>query len=301
VKEHVLSGSDRAALQSLVPLAGALGAGTIFALFFGGRKRGSGTALFELFAIVAVLASVAMTAYLAIAMLHANEAIDDKDLTQTAAPLIFAAFMLVLVSFVSRLPTSFERIGTFAPLAVLAALVAAWFAVTSWSVDPSEAPLRAIAVLAIGGFGAVVAWAIGRADQRRARRDAQIRFVRRSVAGYRVAQRALRIAIPGEGERPPRVSCWTRKDGVFFDSAACRQLARRTTARWEQLAGDRGKQPNGSVVLTQVSATPELLALFRRRTARFWTFEPGTDEEIRVHELVANDDGLFDVTELGIV
>src|SRR6476469_6265503 len=88
MKEHALNPSDRAALQGLIPLAGALGAGTIFALFFGGRRRGSGIAVFELFAIVAVLVSVGTTAYLAISLLHANEAISDRVLTQTATPLI---------------------------------------------------------------------------------------------------------------------------------------------------------------------------------------------------------------------
>lgn len=52
MKQHLLSDGDRAALQALVPLAGALGVGTIFALFFGGRRK-SGIAVFELFAIVA--------------------------------------------------------------------------------------------------------------------------------------------------------------------------------------------------------------------------------------------------------
>jgi hypothetical protein len=35
--------------------------------------------------------------------------------------------------------------------------------------------------------------------------------------------------------------------------------------------------------------------------ARFSVFEPGNGEEIRVLELKANDDRLFDVTGLGIV
>lgn len=47
MEQNLLSDGDRAALQALVPLAGALGVGTIFALFFGGRRK-SGTAMFEL-------------------------------------------------------------------------------------------------------------------------------------------------------------------------------------------------------------------------------------------------------------
>lgn len=302
MKEHALNSSDRAALQSLIPLAGALGAGTIFALFFGGRKRGSGTAMFELFAIVAVLVSVGMTAYLAIALLHANEAIDDKGLTQTAAPLIFAAFVLVVVSFVSRLPTSFDRMGTFAPLAVLVGLVAAWFAISSWSIDPSEAPLRAIEVLAVGGLGAFAAWAVDRGDRRWERGNAQRRFVRLSVAGYRVGERELGVALPGPPlSKQAVVACWVRKERFYLDSAACRLLRGRARSRWDRQAEEREGAPSGATVLARVDVTHWILALFRIRTARFWTFRPGADEQIRMQRLEANDDGLFDVTELGLV
>ena len=74
VKEHLfavaeLSASDRAALQSLIPLASGLGVGTIFGLFFVGRRRAS-FAVFESIAIVAVLVAVATTAYYSIALLH---------------------------------------------------------------------------------------------------------------------------------------------------------------------------------------------------------------------------------------
>ena len=52
-----LGDSDRAALQSLIPLASGLGAGTIFGLFFVGRRR-AGFAVFEAITIVAVLVVV---------------------------------------------------------------------------------------------------------------------------------------------------------------------------------------------------------------------------------------------------
>jgi hypothetical protein len=97
VKQHLLSDGDRAALQALVPLAGALGVGTISALFFGGRRK-PGIAVFELFAIVAVLTAAGSTAYFSVSLLHQNEAITSHELTQTATPLVVAAFLLVFVS-----------------------------------------------------------------------------------------------------------------------------------------------------------------------------------------------------------
>lgn len=303
MKEHALNPSDRAALQGLIPLAGALGAGTIFALFFGGRRRGSGIAVFELFAIVAVLVSVGTTAYLAIALLHDNEAISDRVLTQTATPLIFAVFLLVLVSVLARLPGRADRILSILPLVLIAGIVAAWLASSSWSFKPGDTVLMAALVLGIGGLTALVAWGAERIDSRWERGLARRRFVRLSVAGYRVAGRDLSVALPGTKPRGNGrdVSCWVRKDRIYLDAMALRRLREQARTRWDRLAEDRGRPPSGPRVLTEVSVSPAALALVRRRSARLWIFEPGSGETIPEHELSANDDGLFDVTELGIV
>jgi hypothetical protein len=303
LKEQFLNPSDRAALQGLIPLAGALGAGTIFALFFGGRRRGSGIAVFELFAIVAVLVSVGTTAYLAIALLHNNEAIGDKALTQTATPLIFAVFLLVLVSVLGRLPSSAMRVFSVLPLVLVAGLTAAWLASSAWSFEPGETILMAALILGIGGLTALLAWGGDRLDSRWERGTAHRRFVDLSVAGYRVAERELRLALPGDEQdsETPLLSCWVRKDRIYLSAMACQQLRSRTTARWDRLAEDKGKMPNGAAVLTRAYVTHWMVGLVRTRTARFWIFQPSTDEEPRRHELEANDDALFDVTELGIV
>jgi hypothetical protein len=303
VKEHVLNDGDRAALQGLIPLAGALGAGTIFALFFGGRRRGSGVAVFELFAIVAVLASVATTAYLAIALLHRDLPISNRELTQTAMPLVFAVFLLILVSVLARLPGSLERIFTIFPLALMAGAIAAWLASSAWSFSPGDAALMAGLILCAGGLAALIALGLERIYARSERGNAHRRFVQLSVAGYRIAERELRLALPGtaDGAESPLLSCWIRKERIYLSGATCRQLGNRTTSRWDRVAEDRGEMPEGSTVLTRVHATPYLLGLVRPRMARFWVFTPATDEEIQLHELEANDSGLFDVTGLGIV
>jgi hypothetical protein len=303
VKEHALNPSDRAALQGLIPLAGALGAGTIFALFFGGRRRGSGIAVFELFAIVAVLASVGTTAYLSIALLHQNEAISDRMLTQTATPLIFAVFLLVLVSVMARLPGRVERILGVLPLVLIATLAAVLLAGRSWSFEPGETVVVAVLVLGIGGLPSMLAWGGERLANRSDRGIEQSRFVDLSVAGYEVAERELRFALPsdGAGDEAPLLSCWTRKDRVYLDSFSCRQLGAHTRVGWDRLSEDKGRLPSGPTVLIRVEARHYMLAWVRSRPARFWTFEPGTDEEPRLHEIEANDHRLFDVTALGIV
>lgn len=302
MKEHALNPSDRAALQGLIPLAGALGAGTIFALFFGGRKRGSGTAVFELFAIAAVLAAVGMTAYLAISLLHQNEAIDDKALTQTATPLIFAVFLLVFVSVLGRLPGSVERFFALLPLLLGAGVIAAWLASSSWSFEPADAVVFALLTICCGGVAAFIAWGSDRLYGRWDRETERKRFVRLSGAGYRVEERQLLTGLPGgKRGRGTTVSCWTRKHETYVDLFGCRQLRDLTDARWDRLAENRGRPPLGSAVLAKVDVPGDVAWLAQRRTAHLWLFEPGTDEEIQDCPLQANDDGLFDVTELGIV
>ncbi len=298
-----LSDGDRAALQGLIPLAGALGAGTIFALFLGGRKRGSGTAVFELFAIAAVLAAVGMTAYLAIALLHQNEAIDDKALTQTATPLIFAVFLLIFVSVVGRLPGSVERFFALLPLLLAAGVIAAWLASSSWSFEPGDAVLFALLTICCGGLAAFVAWGLDRLYGRWDRGNERKHFLQRARAGYRVEERELRAALPVgmRGGRAPTVSCWTRRDKTYMGLRSCRQLRDVTDARWDRLAEDRGRPPLGSVVLTKVDVPNDVAWLAQRRTIRFWILEPETGKEPFRREREANDDGLFDVSELGLV
>jgi hypothetical protein len=133
-----LGPSDRAALQSLIPLAGAVGAGTIFSLF-AGTRRGAALRVFEVFAIVAVLTAAALTAALAIDLLHANEAISNRDLTQTAMPLIIATLLLVVVSVFNRVNESFDRALVLLPMVAVAIAAAAESVISSWSIDPGWA------------------------------------------------------------------------------------------------------------------------------------------------------------------
>jgi hypothetical protein len=244
-----------------------------------------------------------MTAYLAIALLHQNEAISDKDLTQTATPLMFAALLLVFISVLARLPGSAERIFTILPLAVGGGLAAAWLASTSWSFEPGEAAMLAIAMLGLGGVAALAARGLERLYSRSDRKTERRRFLRLSRAGYRVEERELRPGLPSarRGARGPTVSCWARKGRTYFDLFGLRQLRGLVDARWDRLAEDRGGPPLGPTVLTAVHVPNEVLWLAKRRAVRVSTLAPDADEEIRDFELEPNADGLYDVTDLGMV
>lgn len=299
MKEHVLGASDRAALQSLIPLAGALGAGTIFGLFFGGRKR-AGLAVFEIFAMVSVLVAVGSTAYFCIALLHANEAITDSDLTKTATPLILAAFLLVFVSILSRLPGSFERLLMLVPLALGAAMVAALIAgMSAWNTDPAHASLAAVLVLGVGAILSLLTAGIDRMDLSWDRRLGYHRMIRLAGEGYLSERRALGLGLPAAAaaEERPTISCWVRRGRLYLDAAALRRLRTEADAGWEGYAQSKAPAPSGSRLLLRVKVGLWLPVVRPRRRAQLVTLE---SQERCFHDLTSNEDGLFDVSALGL-
>lgn len=302
MKQHLLSDGDRAALQALVPLAGALGVGTIFALFFGGRRK-SGIAVFELFAIVAVLTAAGSTAYLSVSLLHQNEAITSHELTQTATPLVVAAFLLVFVSVFARLPGSLTRIITLLPLAIAGIVIAALLSSSTWSVGPENASLVALAMLAVGALVGVAAWLVDRLDIGQEGRAEQRRLSRLYAAGYTSAGKAPRFVLP----QPDPVStagelvCWEKKDKSYLDLPGWLRLRGEAGSRWRALSAGEARPPSGATILTEVKVGLRVPGSHSQPNVRVSLLEPSHDSEPRVREVEANEDGLFDVTDLGIV
>lgn len=296
MKEQVLGASDRAALQSLVPLAGALGAGTIFALFFGGRRHRTGLAVFEVFAIVSVLVAVGTTAYLSIALLHANEPIGDRVLAQTASPLIVAVFVLVLVSIAGRLPGSVERAFAILPLVVLAALISALLASSAWEAEPAGASVFALTLLGVGALLALLASAADRLSVGWDRRTGQSRIQRIVGAGYMPERRALALALPepegGEEQRP--LACWNRRGRLYLDATTLRRLRDRTDRRWSDLDSAEALPPASSSMLLAVRVGPFIPGLGLHRRATVAAVVGGESQK---RSLTANEDGLFDVSD----
>jgi hypothetical protein len=301
LKEQVLNPGDRAALQALVPLAGALGVGTIFALFFGARRK-AGLAVFELFAIVAVLTAAGSTAYLSVAFLHQNTAISSHDLTQTATPLLVAAVLLVFVSVFARLPGSPMRALMILPLAVTGVVVAAVLASSSWSANPEEASLLALAILAVGALLGVCAWGADRLDIGWDRREERKRLAGLYSSGYLPEEKPLRFAVPrGKDEGTETIACWMRKGRSYLDLPMGWHLRAIAHRLWRAQAVGEARPPVGSVILVRTQIRVRFPVLRRRARVCFHLLEPARGGESRPVELEANEDGLFDVTELGIV
>jgi len=302
VDQIPLSDGDRAALQALVPLAGALGAGTIFALFFGGRRR-AGLAVFELFTIVAVLTAVGSTAYFSIALLHQNEAITGHDLTQTATPLLVAAVLLVFVSVFARLPGSFTRVITLLPLALVAIVIAALLAGNTWFAQPESVVPLAGAILAVGALIGVLAWGAERADIGWDRRWERRRLTRLYAQDYMPEEQPLRVALPRPDgrEQAMEISCWTRKGRTYLDLPTGWHLRSEVHRLWREQAVGEARPPAGSVILLRTQIWPRIPFLRKEARLGFHLLELSRGGKTRLVELEPNDEGVFDVTELGVI
>lgn len=294
-----LSDGDRAALQSLIPLASGLGAGTIFGLFFVGRRR-PGFAVFEAIAIVAVLVAVATTAYYSIALLHRDTAITNRELVETSLPLVVAAVLLILISIVARLRGAAQRVSVMLPLVLVAVVATIELASSGAAIEPSAAPVVALAILAAGaGFGALGAYIDGR-ERRSARRAAHDRLALLTSRGYEPGEAPLAAALPrraGE-EVPPSLDLWRRDGRAFLDGPGALRLRDDVDERWQATAAGDAREPRGSTVLLEV----EPLGGPRRAGAptelRLATLRPGADPPRHTATLAVNNDGLFDVTDL---
>jgi len=315
-----LGASDRAALQSLIPLASGLGAGTIFGLFFVGRRR-AGFAVFEAIAIVAVLVAVSTTAYYCIALLHRDTPVSNKELVETALPLVVAAVLLIAMSIVARLRGATQRIVVVLPLVLVAVVAAIELASSGVALEPTAAPVVALVILAAGAaFGALGTLVDARA-RREARRAEHDRLALLTGRGYVPAEARLALALPrlpGEPTAGPPAAIepspaaagvratatdtalpldvWRRGESAFIDAPGVKRLRETVDARWQSLAAGEAHGAIGPFVLLEVESTGG-----RRGTPtelRLDTLRPGTATPRRTARLAANADGLFDVTDL---
>jgi hypothetical protein len=312
-----LSASDRAALQSLIPLASGLGAGTIFGLFFVGRRKAS-FAVFESVAIVAVLVAVATSAYYSIALLHRDLAITNKELAETAAPLVVAAVLLILISIVARLQGATQRVAVLLPLVLVAVVAAIELATSGVAVEPTAAPVVALVILATGAaFGALGMVVDGRA-RRSVRRAEHDRLALLTGRGYAPTEAPLAAALPrlaGE-DAPPPVDLWRREGRAFIDGPGALRLRDAVDERWQSLAGgeargplvdvgavspqgrDAGTDRSGAAVLLEVETSGGPRRAAAPTELRLATLTPGAEQPRQTATLAVNGDGLFDVTDL---
>lgn len=294
VKGQHLGAGDRAALEALITLAGALAVGTVFALFFSTRRKAAAIAVFEAVVVVGVLSAMATTASFGITLLHRDQAIGIDDLTVVATPLIVAVFVLATVSVVARVPRPFGRGLPSLCIAVFAAAAIPFIALRVLSVDPSNATPTISIVLVAGLLAGVVAWAAERISLRIERRWEQRRIGRLLVRGYVPGERTIGLALPRcNGDNQPKVGCWLRDGKTYLEFETFRQLRAEADERWEAVGRGKASLLEDRPVLFRVRIDPWIPWITPLPSVQLVVSAPkGDTTEIR---LPRTADGLFEV------
>jgi hypothetical protein len=307
MKEHLLSPGNRAALQGLITLSGALGIGALLARFFvpgeGGRGRDSGFVIFEVFAVVAILTLSGLTAYFSVLYLYQDVTISDAQLAQVSTPLVVSIILLVLLSVVARvssLPRPWLHLPTFS--ATLMVALGLGFAVPILNPPIEYIVAIGVAILALGAGVSRLGLQSERADVDRNRKAERERMAKLAAMDYVPVERSLQFAVPANivsGEKMTIV-CWARGEKLYLDQTECRRLGAETARRWADVAGGAALPPRGEPVLAQIGLKtafwpwpPKLRMVLRTRDWR--------DPEDDVKRIPVGDAGLFDVTSLGVV
>lgn len=305
---HVLNPGDRAALEGLIALAGVLGVGALLARFFpdrkGAREQDVGFTVFEVFSVIAILTTAGVTAYSSVLFLHQGEAITNDDFTRAAAPLVVSLVLLVLlVAFArfSRLPG-----GPWAHMSTLTATLV--MAVAAGSIAPLLA-LRPEDIVAVGvsvlALGACFAWLFLRLERfivGGRERQQRERVAKLSAAGFRPMEKELQPVVPtilGDASVPV-TACWTKGGRIYLDQPACEQLQRDLDRRWAKLARGEALAPLGETMLSRIE-TRTFIAPWSPKFLMVLTMFERDRPDALVHKLEVEDNGLFELTKLGIV
>lgn len=298
VKQHVLDPNDRAALQSLVTLAGTVGIGTVFGLAFAGHRRTPLT-LFAIFAAASVFVLAGATAVIAINILHDGQALGNHELAQAATPLIIAGWLLILVTACTRIADLIGGLGTLFPLAGLGIVAALEVGSSSLTAEPDEALEIAIRIIAVGVALAILLWVGERYLNRGSRRSRYKHLVRFATAGFVPAEAPLRLSLPRSGgDQSPKLDGWRRKGRFHVDTEGALELAKLVRQRWNTAHQERATLTGREPILVEVIAPTTWRLLLRKKDLIVHAFRPAGGGEKRVTRIPRGELGTYDVTDL---
>jgi hypothetical protein len=97
------------------------------------------------------------------------------------------------------------------------------------------------------------------------------------------------------------LACWEKKDRSYLDLPGWLRLRDEAGLRWRDLTTGEARPPVGATILVKVKVGVRVPGIRDQPTVRVSLLEPNRDGEPRVREIQANEDGVFDVTDLAIV
>ena len=190
---------------------------------------------------------------------------------------------------------------TMLPIGLACVYIAAELTVRVWAATPENASLVAFAIL---GVGALLACAVALWERYSARgsRRGQVKALTKTVAaGYLPDRKPLLLALPEkEGATATEIACWARRGRTYLDLDGCLRLRTQIEDRWDALRKAEAQPPTGSRILAAVDVRYRIPLRRDRPEARISTVAvPGGDNDLAAASM--NEDGLIDVTDLGLV
>ena len=158
-------------------------------------------------------------------------------------------------------------------------------------------------MLAIGALVGVAAWLVDRLDIGWEGRVEQRRLSRLYAAGYTPTEKAPRFALPQADSvsAAGELACWKKKDKAYLDLPGWLRLRSEAGSRWRAFSAGEARPPIGAAILVDVKVGLRIPGFRAQPTVRVSLLEPNRNSDVRMREIHANEDGLFDLTNLGIV
>jgi hypothetical protein len=153
-------------------------------------------------------------------------------------------------------------------------------------------------IFLVGLALSLLGWGVDRYNRRSDRRASQARLGRLVERGYRPRTLALAPALPGDPDRGAALSGWSRGDARLLDDIDAKRLRDLVAERWDALAAGETDGPVGDAILLAVDLGPWTDNVRGSAALRVTVLRPDAKERERTEEIPANDDGLFDVTDL---
>jgi hypothetical protein len=308
MKENLLDASNRAALQGLITVASALGIGALFSQYFfrrrGARDLDAGFAVFEVVAVAAILTASGLSALNSLLFLHSGQEISDLQFAQASAPLAVATILLLMLIAMARFSNLPGGIGAHLPTFGVTAWIGALLAVSAsrFTLEPESLVVIGFVILTIGAGVAWLYMRIERFGMNGSQKSMRQRMATLSARGYRPKEMSLRPAVPQPrvGHPRPGLVCWSKKDRIYLDQPGCLRLRNEVHERWTGLANGETLAPVGDVVLTEIDTKTTVLPWPPKFQMVIKTHKQGSPD-IESRTLPVNSQGLFDLTDLGIV
>jgi hypothetical protein len=263
-----------------------------------------GVTVFETFMVAAILVTAGVAASFSVWLLRLDKPVEDSAVAGIETLLVLAVVMLVLLVSVAKF--SSLRGGA---LEHLHALVVTLFMALAVGVGTAFIASQPEYIVPTGGLilviGACIAWFFLKLERRSiAGRHRALRqqLISLSSGGYERTEKCVLLTLPEpwRGIDHLLLDAWSKKERVYLDLAGCRRLREEVHGRWSDFENGKARMPDGFPVLVEVQLKLRWRVWPPRYRLMVGIHREGEALPTR-HAREADDHGLFDLTNVGLI